>query len=24
MRLEDAWLIQAPQKLAASYVAEND
>ena len=24
MRLEDAWLIQAPKKLAASYVAEND
>ena len=23
-RLEDAWLIQAPKKLAASYVAEND
>ena len=24
MRLEDAWLIQAPKKLAGSYVAEND
>jgi hypothetical protein len=22
-RLEDAWLIQAPKKLAAAYVAEN-
>jgi hypothetical protein len=22
-RLEDAWLIQAPKRLAASYVAEN-
>jgi hypothetical protein len=22
-RLEDAWLIQAPKKLAALYVAEN-
>jgi hypothetical protein len=22
-RLEDAWLIQAPRKLAAAYVAEN-
>ena len=22
-RLEDAWLIQAPKKLAATYVAEN-
>ena len=24
MRLEDAWLIQAPKKLAATYVDEND
>jgi hypothetical protein len=24
MRLEDAWLIQAPKKLAAAYVAESD
>ena len=24
MRVEDAWLIQAPKKLAASYVAKND
>jgi hypothetical protein len=24
MRLEDAWLIQAPKKLAAAYAAEND
>ena len=24
MRLEDAWLIQAPKRLAATYVAEND
>jgi len=24
MRLEDAWLIQAPKKLAAAYVAENE
>jgi hypothetical protein len=23
-RLEDAWLIQAPKKLAAAYVAETD
>jgi hypothetical protein len=23
-RLEDAWLIQAPKRLAAAYVAEND
>jgi hypothetical protein len=23
-RLEDAWLIQAPKKLAAAYVADND
>jgi hypothetical protein len=23
-RLEDAWLIQAPKKLAAAYVAENE
>jgi hypothetical protein len=23
-RLEDAWLIQAPKRLAATYVAEND
>ena len=23
-RLEDAWLIQAPKKLAADYVAENE
>jgi hypothetical protein len=24
MRLEDAWLVQAPKKLAAAYVAESD
>jgi hypothetical protein len=24
MRLEDAWLIQAPRKLAAAYVADDD
>jgi hypothetical protein len=24
MRLEDAWLIQAPRKLAASFAGEND
>ena len=23
-RLEDAWLIQAPKRLAAAYVSEND
>jgi hypothetical protein len=23
-RLEDAWLIQAPKKLAAAYIAENE
>jgi hypothetical protein len=23
-RLEDAWLIQAPKRLATAYVAEND
>jgi len=23
-RLEDAWLIQAPKRLAAAYVADND
>ena len=24
MRLEDAWLIQAPKKLAATFVADNE